>query len=233
MRRLCFYVALLLALALQPSAASAGSTYKDFVAAWTERDARYVEQHAALDKQAREATTEFLAKADPNSSESGSRLQRMITAIKAASLLDGRGAMLRDLRIHMEKKPAAASTELWMQERTDAVRTQAAAVAAKFAELRGMNERGLGESDEYFQNTVAALIMASTLEGKVQELSLLDQNLSSYFRAKGQEDAERREARARIFGAIGASLTAYSNNANRPWTATCTTSGNRTNCSGF
>lgn len=230
MRFLWYLMALALALAA-PVAVAASSVFDDFTAAWSERDARYVEQHASLDKEAREATATFFAAADPSSPESAARLERMILAIKAASYVDGRGRVLRDLRIHMAKKPTEARAELWMQEKADSTRALATEVDAKFADLKRRSASG-DQSDSFFTDSVTALVMAASLHGQIVELTLVDQNLGSYFRVKGQEEASRRESRARIFSAIGAALSTYSAPQNSPWTATCTTSYGTTRCSG-
>lgn len=230
LRELWFIFILIIAFGLQPSAANADSTYKDFTVAWAERDARYVQQHAALDKDAREATKAFLA--DPKSEESDGRLERMLAAIKSAMYIDGRGSTLRAFRIFMEKKRSAAAAELWMQERSDAARTSASALEVRFATLKSLRANGKGGTDAYFAESVAAISDAATLQGQVDELGLIDQNLGSYFRAKGQEDAARRETRARIFGAIGASLSTYSKPA-PSWSARCNTYGTTTTCTGF
>jgi hypothetical protein len=223
---------LALVLVLQPGSAYAG-VYKDFWKAWAERDARHVAEHAQLDKAAREATENLMVSLKESSPEMPAKMERMFTAIDAAWFIDGRVWMLRDLRIHMEKKPSAAKTELWLQERIDSLRAEERAVKAKWAEVDGMREKGASDLLVYLQESVLAVSMAATLRGKVEELNLLDQNLASYFRAKGQEDMERRQARARIFGAMGAALSAYSRpQPDTSWTATCTTFGNRTNCHG-
>lgn len=232
MRNLWLFIAVGLALVFA-APASASSTFDDFATAWSERDARYVEKHAALDKEARAATAAFLDNADPASAESTARLEKMIAAIKAASYVDGRGMILRDLRIHMAKKPTAARTDLWMQEKADSVRTQSSDLDGKFADLKRRSAAGQGETDSYFTDTIAALIMAATLQGQVEELTLVDANLGSYFQAKGQEDASRRQARARIFGAIGAALSSYSAPENSLWSATCTTAYGTTRCTGM
>lgn len=201
MRKIYLCLALLFVFSLQSTAAYAGPTYKEFVQAWTERDARYVKQHNELDRVAREATASFL-----HFPQSGPHLEQMIAAIKAASYVDGRGAVLRDLRIQMEKKPSTAKIELWLQEHGDATRTDSRALQARFDDLKRMSEAGQGGSDSYFEGSIAAIVMASTLQGKAEELGLIDQNLSSYVRAQGQEDSQRREARARFLGAISAAL---------------------------
>lgn len=230
LRGIWFFSILVIAFGLQPSAATAGSTYKEFTAAWAERDARYVQQHAELDKTAREATQAFLA--NPKSKDSDEKLGQMLVAIKAAMYMDGRGATLRALRIFMEKKRSAAATELWMQERSDAARTSASSLQVRFATLKSLRDTGKDGTDAYFVDSVSAISDAATLQGQVEELSLIDQNLGSYFRAQGQEDASRRETRARIFGAIGASLSTYSQPA-PGWSATCNTYGTSTTCHGF
>lgn len=228
MRKLYLCLAVLFALSVQPAAAYAGPTHKEFAQVWTERDARYVEQHSSLDKVARQATANFL-----RTPGSGSNLEQMIAAIKAASYVDGRGAMLRSLRIQMEKKPSTAKIELWLQEHSDAIRGDSRALQAKIDTLKRMTEAGQGGSDSYFEEAVAATIMSSTLQGKAEELWLIDHNLSSYLRAQGQEDTERREARARILGAISAALSQASSAPpamRQGWTTRCDTYGAQTQC---
>jgi hypothetical protein len=198
MRKAYIFFAFAFAMFVQSPAAIAASTYKEFGQAWAQRDARYVEEHGRLDKVAREATAHFLkAPASP------AALEAMMTSIKAASYADGRGNMLRDLRIAMDSKPSSAGIEMWLQERIDGVRRETEVVQAKFDGVRSIDPN----TDRYLEEVVAAVVMSATLRGKAEELRLLEQNLSSYLRAQGEEDIQRREARARVLGAIGAALS--------------------------
>jgi hypothetical protein len=229
MRKILLALAVLFSLAVQPTLASAGPAHKDFVQAWSERDARYVKEHGDLDKVAREATAQFL-----QTPQSEPRLLEMIAAIKAASYLDGRGALLRDLRIRIEKKPSPAKVELWMQEYSELVQSDSRSVQAQFDKLRRMREAGQGGSDSYFEAFVASIIMSSTLQGKAEELDLLDQNLASYLRARGAEDVARRESRGRLLRALAAGLGGAATAAPPPirqgFTTRCDTYGAQTTC---
>lgn len=228
MRKLYLCLAFAFALLVQPAAAHADSTYKEFVQAWTERDARYVEEHDKLDKVAREAIAKFLR--TPSSQQ---ETESAIEAIKAASYVDGRGAMLRDLRIAMEKKPSNGKIELWLQDRMETLRRDSEALQARFDALRVKREGGEATGDSYFQEAVNAITAAATLRGKAEELRLIEQNLSSYVRAQGDEDLQRREARARMFGAISAALSGAASTPppiQQGWTTRCDTYGAQTQC---
>lgn len=211
--------------ALQPIEVTAKPVQQEFAQAWTDRAARYDEQQKALNQRVEASLQELHEASQAKSPGAKQKTDQFLAALQDGAYMHGRIGLLKELQAHMARKPSAAATELWVQEQTDALRMQADA-------LDKLGERlGADESSEGVKAKMSALASSAEFFGRLAELSLVDQNLNTFFKAKTARDESRRRARAAFFGALA---TAFQNNSGSTWTATCVNSplGFSTTCTG-
>lgn len=217
-----------LSFAVEPLAAE--STHKEFSEAWEARETRYSEQFDAANSMAKEKSNEYFQAIIAKKEDVSAETKAMMDAIEASSYLYARGRTLMFLREHMKSKPSAAKTELWMQEMLDLLQGSAKEADRRWAEFNAMKPGD--DLRAYFAALEVALIQSGQTKGEMDELTLIDQNLASYYEARSVEQAKRRTARAAFLSAIGASLQQSSSQAVfAPTVRTrCTTFGGVTNC---
>ena len=226
MRRLVLLLAVALAFALAEGVASAKSVQQEFSQAWTERGERYEAEQLRLNARADEAWKALDEAMKSNTPDVKDRTGQFITALQDGAYNYGRAMLLDAFKEHLAKKPSAAATELWMQERVDALRTQAEALDRAGERLANDDSPGA------FKAKFSALATSAKFFGTVAELKLLDENLGSYFKAKSVQDDGRRRARAAFFGALAGAARAYDTQPSFPRTTTCQSSGNAVTCTG-
>jgi len=147
--------------------------------------------------------------------------------------LAGRSQLSSDLIAFMKKKPSAERAELWLQEQIHRLTDEQNVLQVDVDNLGKMKvgENGV-TSEALFKANGMIVFKQGTLRGQIEELILMNDNLGSYYRAKGQQDADRRQKWAAILGSIGQSLQQQST-VNQSRMINCTTTGNTTNCMEF
>ena len=228
MRRMLILVAAALALSAPQPKALAKSVQQEFSQAWTDRGARYEQEQLRLNKQIDDAWKSLEGATQASSPDVKSRTDQFIVALQDGAYMHGRAALLSAFKEHMAKKPSAAATDLWVQERVDTLRMQADALDKRGEQLKTDTSAGT------FKGRLRALADSAEFMGTVAEMQLVDQNLATYFKAKSAQDEQRRRARAAFFGALAGSFGSTPAPPPTPWIATCQTTafGNSTTCRG-
>ena len=203
------------------------STASDFSKIWSARDAAYRSERVGLDANAKQKADILVTAINNNSDFGSSEITAALTAARQLSELIGKGTFLYEFREHMKTKPSAYVSEAWMQERASELKTRSIAADDYEGQVRTM-QPGKNIS---FVNWVGAMerlvMMRGELNGRIQEMTLVDQNLGSFYKAKRQADEKRRDF-LRAFGqALASQQSAVQN-----WSASCTTIGRTTNCIG-
>lgn len=225
MRSALAFVFVLSVNGFHPVELAAKPIQQEFSQAWTDRAARYGDQQKALNQRVEISLKALHEASEAKSPEVKAKTDQFLAALQDGAYMHGRISLLKVFQSHMAKKPSAAATELWIQEQTDSLRVQAEA-------LDKLGERlGADNSNEGMKAKMSALAASAEFMGTLAELSLIDQNLSTYFKAKSAQDEGRRRARAAFFGAMAA---AFQNNRDSSWSATCVNSplGFSTTCAG-
>ncbi len=221
-------VAVVLAVVL-PLASADASAFKDFRKAWQGRYQTYLAQRPALDAKAQTTARVAVAAWTAGQQDLSPALDPAFQAARELAILGGRGQLLSQFLEHFEGKPSLSLTELWLQERADALQTK-----IRMADEAEQRFRAQSESPSPGFNWIGeleALVMArGEIEGMAAELSLIDQNLRSYAAALGLEQ-ERKARVAAALQAMGQSLSQQQQNT-RNWTAHCFNSINGVTCHG-
>lgn len=208
------------------SALSAKSVHKDFKEAWEKRYERYEQEWQVLDQSARDTVAKYVAALEVEGADMEQEGAKLKDAMHRASYLYGRYWVLSQLRKHMDDKPSSVSSELWMQEKVSEVQADARTADLHWAQLNEMPpDTALMDALSKFES---AVVGSARVQGVVDELTLIDQNLASYYQGRSKERANR----SRIFSAIGSALMQSSNQATfAPTVQTrCSTYGGITNC---
>lgn len=177
----------LVLLSLVAATPAAASAYRDFVGVWDARDATYRAEREALDARAKSSATRAVEALVMSAPEAPEDLVVALAAAWSLSELVGRGQTLWALREHMASRPSAALSEAWMQGKVDELRRRLAEA--------DMIERQIdilkGRDTVSVQHWIAALeqlsMMRGNISGAAAELTLIDQNLRSYYRAQSRE----------------------------------------------
>lgn len=215
MRRMILILAAALALSAPTSEVSAKSVQQEFTQAWAERGDRYEQEQLRLNTRIEEAWKMLDGATQANAPDVKDKTGQFIGALQDGAYMHGRATLLHTFKGHMAKKPSAAATELWVQERVDSLRMQAEALDKRGEQLNS------GTSPGAFKAKLTALANSAEFLGTVAELKLLDENLGTYFKAKSAQDDARRRARAAFFGALAGSVRSYSSQSSPTRTTTC------------
>lgn len=224
------FVVLLASLCLAaPQQVIAKSVEKEFTEAWTERGDRYAREkdQAAADLK---AAFDALSAAD---AKDRTKAEEGLTAVFRQSYAIGYSAAreqtVRTLLQFMAGKPSAARTELWIEDQADQLRQRSEKAKARSENASKMviGQNGLTAFD-YVKESGAAIFDIGAAQGIADELQSIDSNLTSYFRAKGEQEARRKA----MWAAIGQSLKEASQQQNKGWSMSCSTIGQFTNCNG-
>ncbi len=179
-----------------------------------------------LDQSARETVAQYMTALQTEGADMDHEAAKLKDAMHRASYIYGRYWVLSELREHMDDKPSAVSSELWMQEKVSEVQSDARLADNHWTQLANLpDEASLTERLSKFE---AAVVGGARVQGVVDELTLIDQNLASYYQGRSEERANR----SRIFAAIGSALMQSSRQATiAPSVRTrCSTYGGVTNC---
>lgn len=233
MKGLLLAAALLVATA--PAALQAKSVAKEFQEAWASRSARY-------EQQAQDARTKL--EAGKQLIKTGSSEQQVRGAIGDAlngtyeyGYYKGRGLALASVQELIKSKPSSVKANLWMQDQIDQLQERARAATQNMEQARSIAlNPGNTDPETGVAAMGSAMFESGSVKGVADELALMNQNLSLYFPAKSVEERQKRAAWAGVFqsiGQIGQNMTAQSQAMmNRNWSATCSTTGGFTRCSG-
>lgn len=222
-----FRALFILVIAVSVPAIVWASTASDFAKIWSAREASYRAERPALEESAQQKAAVLVAAIKSNTEYGPPEMIAALTSARQLSELAGRGMFLYEFREHMKAKPSAFVSEAWMQERVSELKTLSIAADDYEAQVRAM-QPGKNVS---FVDWVGALeklvMMRGDLNGRVQEMTLVDQNLDSYYAAKRQADARRRD----FLRAFGQALATQQRSVQN-WSAFCTTNGRNTTCLG-
>lgn len=212
---------------------AARSVHSEFVEAWQERLKRYELSSDNAGEKLKSRAQEFFNSEGVDDSILQTRLAAVFDATDEVGVLSGRSQLSSDLIALMKKKPSAERAELWIQEQVHRLTEEDKSIKTEFDALSKMKvgENGV-TSESLFKANGMAIFKLGALRGQIEELALLNDNLASYYQAKNQQDADRRQKWKAILGSIGNSLQQQSNY-NRSRMINCTTVGNSTNCMEF
>ena len=168
MRRSILLLPFAFALAIPSGEASAKSVQQEFSQAWTERGERYEAEQLRLNARVDEAWKALDEARKANAPDVKDRTGQFISTLQDGAYLHGLAALLYAFKEHMAKKPSAAATELWVQERVDSLRTQAEVLDKTGEHLKSDTSPGA------FKAKLAALANSAEFMGTVAELRLLD-----------------------------------------------------------
>lgn len=230
-------LALLVVMAQVP--VDAKSAYKEFYSAWSERSSGYEDEFVRQLDGANQKITVYQKALEESDPKTADYFRTAMDAAYATNVTRARGELMHELLERMKKKPSAAASELWIQERVSIVKEKALAAEqnkGRIEELLSKPE-GISSADE-FNNLVKNVQKAAEgygyIYGMNAELDLIDQNLRSYYVARGQEKRARSQALSAFFGSIAQSFS-QQNSYIEPsqtlttrcskfgWTTTCTT----------
>jgi hypothetical protein len=218
-------------------AVAAKSVSKEFGEAWAERSARYGTEVSKAEASLKYAIDQ-LFKTDPNNQgQLTASLRAVFGATQILGYNSGRVQVIKDVQALMMSKPSAVRAQMWLQDHIQSTQQLADNASNSLTQAQALNvgENGLKFGD-VLKARANAIGNAYYAKGVTDELRSVDQNLSLFYQAKGEEDDRRRAKRAAVLAALGQSMqnmaTASQAQQNRNWTATCTRMGMMTTCSG-
>lgn len=203
------------------------STASDFSKIWSERDKTYRAERSSLEETALQKATVLVTAINNNGDVGSSDIISALIAARQLSELYGKGTFLYEFREHMKTKPSVWVSEAWMQEKVSELKTRSIAADDFESQVRAMQPGKNVSFHDWIRATEKLVMMRGELNGRVQEMTLVDQNLGSFYQAKRQADEKRRD----FLRAFGQAL-ASQQNAVQNWSASCTTFGRTTNCTG-
>lgn len=217
-------------------AAHAKSVTKDFAEAWEHRRERYQKEQKAADEAVVQSVT-ALAEARNAGGDLNAPINAVFQRAIVAGEKSGKVVALQRLEHFMREKPSSVRAQLWLEEQVAQVQDVMAIAQAEFQTAKELEFAPDGSN---FGNVVAAGMTAinrvAFANGAAAELASIDSNLSLYYQAKGQQDAQRRAKRAAILQALSQTAQNYQNSLNSGWSATCRTNTfgmtTTTQCSG-
>lgn len=229
--KITILAALVTAMPMQPLLAR--SVHTEFVEAWQERLKRYELSSEKAGEQLKSRAQDFFGSSDTDETVLQAKLAAVFDATDEVGVLAGRSQLSSDLITLMKKKPSAERAEFWIQEQVHRLTDEDKSLKTEFDALSRMKigENGV-TSQSLFKANGMAVFKLGTLRGQIEELALVNDNLASYYQAKNQQDADRRQKWKAILGSIGNSLQQQSTY-NRSRMINCTTVGNSTNCMEF
>lgn len=222
----------LFALFLAISGPAVGRSVRDeFEPLWASRLSQYQAEHVAASQRVKDAAQ---PPSDSDPTRADAHYANLLQALVANGEVKGREQVVSDLIAHMRKKPSAELSEAWIQGLADRVKRDRDDFNSRNDTLKKQGAAKLISPKEYFEDTFTLAATAGIIRGRAAELALIDQNLRSFYQAKGEQDEQRRRARAAFFGALAGSFGSTPAPPSTPWTATCQTSvfGNSTTCRG-
>lgn len=210
--------------ALMLSSGVEASVYKDFEKVWEARDKTYRSEREALEVRAKSSADRAIQALVMGERTGGDDLTIALTGAWSLSELVGRGQTLFALREHMATRPSLALSEAWLQGKIDELRRKAREADLIESEMEILK----GRDSISVQHWIGALeqlsMMRGAIWGSAAELALIEQNLSSYYRARAGEEADRRRLVASILAGLSAGVRARQDEIQH-WSAVCATTG--------
>lgn len=212
----------------------ARSVHAEFEEAWSARDARYQVQYSSQADAANVAMTSFTdsIKTDASADVTAELFRVAMDRVHVAAITRGRGKAINELNQLVEKKPSAARGELWMQEQVSGLHQRNVEVTRLQVEMQKLSgASGLIAIVDAMQRWTDG---HGELVGRTQELALIDENLSSYYKARSAENSQRAASRRAFFAGLGDALRDNAAQAHSPtsWPiqTTCRAFGGTTSC---
>lgn len=163
------------------------SVYSDFVKVWDARDKSYRAEREALERKAQSTAGRALYSLTSADSAAGDDLVLALNAAWSLSELVGRGQMLYTFREHMAGRPSAALSELWMQGKVDELRRKQAEADSIESEMQILRGRDTISVKQWVAAHESLAMMRGNISGQASELALINQNLTTYYRARSEE----------------------------------------------
>lgn len=176
-----------IALMLLVAVPAQASVHSDFVKIWDARDSTYRAERAALDANAEASAGRAIEALVAGDAAAADDLELALTAAWSLSELVARGQTLWELREHMATKPSAALSEVWVQGKFDEARRRQTDADLIERQLQVLRSRDRISVQQWIAALERLTMMRGAISGSASELMLIDQNLRSYYRAKGQE----------------------------------------------
>ena len=201
---------ILIAISQDPVAAK--SVHKEFLAAWSSRSTVYEKEFVNQITDANSKVTKYLKAFDNSEPNTIEYFRNAMDAAYAANVTRARGELMHELLERMQKKPSAAASELWIQERISVLKEKAVAAEKNRQRVNDLlskteEERGYEGFRELVKNVQQAAEGYGYIYGMNAELDLIDQNLRSYYVARGQEKRARSQALSAFFGSMAQSFS--------------------------
>jgi hypothetical protein len=221
------------ALSLTPCPqAVAKSVQHEFTEAWNQRLARYSQEFETARSALPAAMAAFLTADESNAPDLQAKFNALMAASDDLGYRAGRAQMSQSLLKFMDSKPSAERGDLWLQEQVDILGQSGKKARADLDRVKAMKVGENGATADSLLNSLGmAVFFGGAVRGQAEELSLINENLRTYYRVKSQQDAKRRAIWSDALRNIAQSFQDQSR-ANTGWTAHCTTFGGTTNCSG-
>ena len=216
---------LLVLMSLTMATPVVASVYKDFVKVWDERDRTYRAEREALERKAQSAAERALYSLTSADAAAGEDLIIALNAAWSLSELVGRGQMLYVFREHMAAKPSAALSELWMQGKVDELRRKQAEADTIESEMQILRGRDTITARHWIAAHESLSMMRGNISGQASELTLINQNLTTYYRAQSQEVSVGRAVLAAALLGVASSVRDSQQNTQRR-SADCARTGN-------
>jgi len=184
--------------------AAVASAYKDFSKVWEQRETTYRGERPGLEARAKssaDAAVKALILNDPNGPQD---LGLALAAAWSLSELVGRGQTLWALREHMAGRPSVQLSEAWLQGKIDELQRKEAEADMIAEQMQMLKAR----DDVSVQQWIAALeqlsMMRGSISGAAAELTLIQQNLESYYSARAGETIQKRALIGSVLSALAA-----------------------------
>jgi hypothetical protein len=210
--------------------AAASSLQKEFSASWEGRMQQYRLQETSADAAEKSAIEAYVQAINTKGAEeqAGRAASVMLAASSQMGFVKGRIIALTGFRGFFASKPSQVRTEVFMQERASDLQDLVKKAQTDYDVAKAANPE---PAPAYLSNLLAAIRLNGLARGVTQELSLIDQNLGSYYKAKSVADDERRQARAHLLATLAGSLQPPPTTDSKfPASVRCQTYGTVTNC---
>lgn len=182
------------------------SVRSDFQKIWAERFDSYSARRAELTDRQHTTADRLIASVKSESATAPQDLQNALIAARAISSLSGHGVILQGFRKHMDGKPSSAASEAWMQDQVAALHQRIKDADTAEAQLRAMQQAGTINVGQWLGALEKVTMDRGYIEGASDELVLINQNLTSFYRAIGEEKAESRARWAAALRGMGDAL---------------------------
>ena len=188
------------------AAAVGASVQKDFMRLWEARAEGYTLQRPAIEERTAKDAAQAVQSIKTGQPSAGQELGLALRSTRELSTLYGRYQTLWVLREHMGSKPSEALSEAWMQAQIGILRTKIADTDLAEKQIR----QSVPGRDISLLEWVGAIEKLAQdrgyIEGATAELTLIDDNLHSYYVARSEEHEKAVRLRAAILTAIAISL---------------------------